>query len=118
MPADTTSRYLKDAKTLQHHYEEMASDIEEVGVSLRKCEQGVMRLIDYETDWLGLRNAMSMTGMDDAAVDAYLRTMVSAGMDRARRAVSSLTDESYERIKRRYRIMHGYDDDCDTSFDE
>lgn len=118
MPADTTSRYLKDAKTLRLRYEEIASDMEEAGISLRTCEQDVMRLIDYETDWLGLRNAMFMADMDDDAVNSYLQTMATAGIDRAKRAVSSFTDEAYEQIKCRYRIMHEHDDDEDMVFEK
>ena len=77
---------------------------------LRKCECDVMRLLELETDWDGVRAAIITQGMCEREAVKYLRLMADANIDRARRAVSSFSDESYEAAKIRYREM------CDLQF--
>lgn len=72
---------------------------------LRKCECDVMRLLELETDWDGVRAAITTQGMCEREAVKYLRLMADANIDRAKRAVSSFSDESYEAAKIRYREM-------------
>lgn len=73
---------------------------------LRKCECDVMRLIELETDWEGVRAAITTQGMCEREAVKYLRLMADANIDRSKRAVSSFSDESYDATKIRYREMH------------
>ena len=83
--------------------------LEEVSATggLRQCECDVLCTLELETDWEGVRNAIASQGMCEREAVKYLRLMADANIDRARRAVSSFSDASYEAAKLRYREMHG-----------
>ena len=74
---------------------------------LRKCECDVLRLLALETDWESVKAAVLRQNMCEREAVKYLRLMADANINRARRAVSSFSDDSYEATKIRYEEMHG-----------
>jgi hypothetical protein len=92
---------------LRSMYGEIAMEEASKLGGLRPCECDVMSLLEYETDWTGIANALNADNASTYDAIAYLRVLVNANLDRACRSVSSLSDTSYEAVKLRYRQTHG-----------
>lgn len=103
---------MSDTEALRKRYEEIFAREVELQGGLRQCESDVASLLEYETNWTSVRDAVRT--MDDKQSDCYLRGLAISTISRSRRAVSSFTDTEYERVKMRYREMRGWEYDYDA----
>lgn len=105
---------LPSPSELRRTYDSMLDDVIECNDGLRMCERDVMSLLEYETDWNGVHNAMGNAGLTGADVEWYVRNMILSNMGKARSAVSSFSDATYAEAKAHWQETHVVTDGEET----
>ena len=79
------------------------------GKDVRECENDVLSLLELETDWSGMSAIVERMRLDDRGAHEYMRSVAEANWDRARNAVSAISNSQYALIKCRFEAA------CDDS---